>query len=75
MPLCRLGLLAHSRHEALIGVGYASGPLLGSAAGALASSSGDASQTRASLTLALTLACALGFGELIRRWSRPATPR
>ncbi len=71
MEVGAAGVDAGGRHEAFIGVGYALGPILGTAAGTLASSASNPHQARATITLLLTLACAAGVAGIIRRWAKP----
>jgi MFS family permease len=71
MEVGSAGVDAGGKHEAFIGVGYAIGPLLGTAAGGAAASLGSASATRESVTLALIVVLFFGFAVVIRRAARP----
>jgi predicted MFS family arabinose efflux permease len=70
MEVGSAGVDAGGKHEAFIGVGYAVGPLLGTAAGSAAVSLGSAGTTREFLTLALIVMLFLGFAIVIRRAAR-----
>lgn len=66
MEVGSAGVDAGGRHEALIGVGYAVGPLLGSAAGMASTETTN----QPAITLILVMACAVCFAAMIWRQSR-----
>ncbi|MBL8745131.1 MAG: hypothetical protein JNK58_02115 [Phycisphaerae bacterium] len=71
MEVGSAGVDAGGRHEALIGVGYAIGPILGTAAGMLSGGSSDPERSPAVFTFGLVLLCSLTFAALMRRWAKP----
>lgn len=70
MEVGSAGVDAGGRHEALIGVGYALGPLLGSGASALAAGAENPDRTQSLATLCLVIFTTVLFAAMIVRWAR-----